>query len=142
MPYKSTEIGRLRQRERNRLLRQDPLFRAKERERFNERRRERRQTDSEFCRTEAARMRKNRSGWTREVFEQAWALQSGGCAICHVPLDVIGHGATAVAADHDHDHVTGTLRGLLCNHCNRGLGLFRDSIEVLLSAAIYLESYS
>lgn len=41
----------------------------------------------------------------------------------------------------DHDHVTGKSRGRLCNNCNLGLGLFRDSPELLRVAAGYVEEY-
>lgn len=38
----------------------------------------------------------------------------------------------------DHDHKKHKIRGMLCNHCNRGLGHFRDNPELLEYAAQYL----
>lgn len=40
----------------------------------------------------------------------------------------------------DHSHATGKIRGILCRSCNCGLGNFRDSIDLLKSAAKYLKS--
>jgi hypothetical protein len=42
----------------------------------------------------------------------------------------------------DHDHKTGKVRGMLCNHCNRGLGHFRDDPELMEFAAIYIREMS
>ena len=39
----------------------------------------------------------------------------------------------------DHDHKTGKIRGLLCGKCNKGIGLFQDSIEILTNAICYLQ---
>lgn len=39
----------------------------------------------------------------------------------------------------DHDHLTGTVRGLLCTTCNTALGKLGDSPTFLRTAAYYLE---
>lgn len=38
----------------------------------------------------------------------------------------------------DHNHKTNEIRGLLCNHCNRGLGHFKDDPDLLEYARIYI----
>lgn len=60
--------------------------------------------------------------------------QDGKCAICLKDL-------ADKQMNLDHCHETGTLRGVLCNRCNTGLGCFEDSIEVLRQAAAYLEKF-
>jgi len=72
--------------------------------------------------------RRRRYGITRERFDALFAIQKGLCAICSVES----------AGCVDHDHSTGNIRGLLCMHCNAGLGLFQDDVRILLHAANYL----
>jgi hypothetical protein len=56
------------------------------------------------------------------------------CPICGVEFD------QNVKPHIDHDHATGKVRGLLCNNCNTGLGMFKDNSEFLLKAIEYLKS--
>lgn len=60
--------------------------------------------------------------------------QNGRCAICESADPGAGKSRFAV----DHDHVTGRVRGLLCNPCNKGLGMFQDSPMRLKRAAEYV----
>jgi hypothetical protein len=39
----------------------------------------------------------------------------------------------------DHNHLTGEIRGLLCNNCNAGLGYFQENIIFLQSAINYIK---
>lgn len=84
-----------------------------------------------------------RHGLTVEEYDRLHQRQGHVCAIC---------GASAGRADGlsrmmrskedlavDHDHSTGAIRGLLCDDCNIGLGLFFDDPAHLRAAADYLE---
>ena len=70
-------------------------------------------------------------GIDRNGLDKMWNQQSGRCACCNTEL-------TKQAWAIDHDHNTGQVRGLLCNSCNLGLGMFSDSVIVFLKAARYL----
>lgn len=58
--------------------------------------------------------------------------QNSVCAICKLP-DYTGRLSV------DHNHQTGKVRGLLCNNCNRCLGMLHDDITVLMNAVEYLQ---
>lgn len=73
-------------------------------------------------------------GFTPETFARAKEAQGNACAICG--CDLIKLPSKHVHADHD--HATNTPRGVLCNHCNHGLGNFADRPETLIQAAWYL----
>lgn len=70
---------------------------------------------------------------SEEAYNILLVKQQGVCAICkefekeNRVLSI------------DHDHLTGKVRGLLCNSCNRGLGYFRDSLFILRNSIDYLE---
>lgn len=72
-------------------------------------------------------------GLTEQQFTAMLKTQNFQCAICYA--DITGVGSTVV----DHSHLTGKTRGLLCVSCNLGLGKFKDSIDILKSALVYLE---
>ena len=42
----------------------------------------------------------------------------------------------------DHCHETGLARGLLCDNCNKALGLLRDSHEVISGLALYASNHA
>lgn len=72
-------------------------------------------------------------GLTTEQYDQMLAAQQGKCAIC----GGTGRGKKRDLAV-DHCHQTHMIRGLLCHHCNVGIGHFLDSPELLVAAARYL----
>lgn len=39
----------------------------------------------------------------------------------------------------DHDHISGSYRGVLCRKCNLGIGYFDDRTDLLLKAVNYLK---
>lgn len=64
--------------------------------------------------------------------------QDGRCAICKVELvDAIGR-KNGRSPHIDHNHETGEIRGLLCGFCNLGIAHFKESIESLAAASVYL----
>lgn len=81
-------------------------------------------------------LRKN-YGVTLEWYRETLAKQGNGCAICQQPETAVIKGKV-ISMPVDHCHATGKPRGLLCTKCNRGLGLFSDNRQHLLSAAAYL----
>lgn len=67
------------------------------------------------------------------TYAQMLTAQNGSCAICEA-TEAGGRGKFHV----DHCHSSKAVRGLLCNDCNNGLGRFKDDIELLEKAILYL----
>jgi hypothetical protein len=72
---------------------------------------------------------------TPEEFDRLNTEQKGVCRICGRPNE---NGKRLFI---DHDHETGKVRGLTCDRCNTGLGMFRDNPILLEAAAAYLRIF-
>lgn len=80
-------------------------------------------------------MLRNNYGMSLEEYHLKYAEQNGKCAICSEEKPDNGRDGLAV----DHCHSKGHVRGLLCTHCNHGLGKFKDSVDILNKAIEYLK---
>lgn len=78
--------------------------------------------------------RKCVAGFTQVLWDSTLVLQENRCAICLISFSTINPPCA------DHCHKTNTPRGILCNHCNAGLGMFRDYPDRLRRAADYLDA--
>lgn len=76
---------------------------------------------------------------TKEEYYKLIDEHNNKCAICKQPeTKVTRRDGTVNALSIDHSHKTGKIRGLLCHACNSGIGLLKDSENVLQSAIEYL----
>ena len=98
--------------------------------------RERATTEPEYLARRKAAVRKTTYGLTGEQYQNILDVQGGVCAICKRPPEATG-GRGGLQVDHCHD--TNMIRGLLCFHCNAGLGHFKHDVTLLMNAVRYLE---
>jgi len=80
-------------------------------------------------------LRASEYGIAWQEYEALGNYQNWECAGC---------GATEGRGDKrlhvDHDHATGRVRALLCDDCNRGLGMVRDDPKILLALVYMLQN--
>jgi hypothetical protein len=78
------------------------------------------------------------------IYNKKLEEQAGCCKICNKHYEEVG----TLVVDHDHDcsnnHPTQKacdlcLRDLLCQDCNRGIGLFEENVVFLNNAILYIE---
>lgn len=79
---------------------------------------------------------KRNYGISLDEYHELVKQQNGVCAICKSPPPEGRKKRLSI----DHCHNTGVVRGLLCDNCNRSLGLLKDSIDVLENAIQYLKN--
>lgn len=73
-------------------------------------------------------------GMTPEQWQAMFNGQGCKCAICGTTEPQSKNGWNT-----DHCHKTGKVRFILCAHCNRGLGAFKDNPEIMRKAATMIE---
>lgn len=72
---------------------------------------------------------KRKYGITMEKYKELYDAQKGNCAICESHKEILCV---------DHNHKDGKVRGLLCQKCNKGIGLLNDDEKILSKAIEYL----
>jgi Recombination endonuclease VII len=108
------------------------VYRAEHRERLNTLWRDKWRANAAYRERHALTRIERLYGLSPEQYRRLLKAQKGVCAICKRPPQ---YRALCV----DHCRVTKRVRGLLCNNCNTGLGLFGDDPVRLRAAAAYLE---
>lgn len=119
-------------------------WRSLNREDYNKKRLDWANTNRERRTTQARNSYlKNKFDLSIDDFNKLLIDQENKCAICKVGFIFVTDqkGRNRNSADIDHNHSTNIVRGLLCRHCNTGLGLFKESPESLRAAADYIEQW-
>lgn len=70
---------------------------------------------------------------TNKQYHQLLKRQNNHCAICKKLPRKRKHLGV------DHDHKTGKIRGLLCENCNKALGMLYEDIKILKQTIKYLQ---
>lgn len=85
---------------------------------------------------------KHRYSMSIEEYNNKLKRQKGVCAICGEPETKIYKSSGRLhQLSVDHNHITGENRGLLCDSCNKAIGLFKENVEILKRAIEYMETY-
>jgi len=74
-------------------------------------------------------------GITEDMYREMLEKQGHACAICGA---VHSEESALTVLRVDHCHETNSVRGLLCNKCNTGIGLLGDNLAAIMRAADYL----
>ena len=85
----------------------------------------------------AKSIRKRKYGLVPELYTYLLKKQNGVCAICKQPETRITKGSLCRLSV-DHNHKTGTIRGLLCTKCNSAIGYLQDDLSIAKTLLSYL----
>jgi len=85
---------------------------------------------------------KHKYGITLEDYEDLLEKQDHRCACCGVEENTAAYGFNkSLNFSVDHCHEGGGVRGLLCNQCNRAIGMLGDTSEKVYRAYKYLKDH-
>ena len=77
---------------------------------------------------------------TIQDYHDMLEAQDGRCKICkQEETRVSSRTKEPLRLCIDHCHSTNKVRGLLCHSCNTALGKFKDNIDIMKSAILYIE---
>jgi hypothetical protein len=83
---------------------------------------------------------KYKYGITLGDYNRMFEEQNGVCAICGKKESSLSNYSDSIKhLSVDHNHMTGEVRGLLCDKCNRMIGYANENIKILNNAIRYLE---
>lgn len=98
----------------------------------------REENEERFAEVNRRKLLKYRYGITLEDYYTLLNKQGGCCALCKTKQNGVSGKRRDWNWSVDHCHKTGKVRGLLCNQCNRGLGMLGDDVESIQKALDYL----
>ena len=79
---------------------------------------------------------RKRYNFTLEEYEKMLSAQNGKCACCKSDGALMNKRHKNLYVDHC--HLSGKVRGIVCDECNKAIGFLRDSVANALDLAAYL----
>ncbi len=96
--------------------------------------------NTNICKScQAEERREKRYGISSIDLNNLLRSQDGKCKICNKEILLGADIKRREMACIDHIEGTMSIRGLLCNNCNTGIGFFAHNLEIMLSAINYLK---
>ncbi len=73
-------------------------------------------------------------GLSKQAYLELLEAQDNKCAICNTDQSKLSRKLVV-----DHCHASNKVRGLLCSHCNVGIGMLKENEDNLMAAIQYLK---
>ena len=73
-------------------------------------------------------------GLSKQAYLELLEAQDNKCAICNTDQSKLSRKLVV-----DHCHTSNKVRGLLCSHCNVGIGMLKENEDNLMAAIQYLK---